>query len=271
MSRTFTKLFSSITESTVWCASASTRLVWITMLAMADRKGRIWASVPGLANRARVSVEETETALGSFLSPDPHSRTTDYEGRRIEEIDGGWRLLNYSKYREYRDEEDRREYQRDWDRKNRCNPTKSDKSDPNRPPTTKAEAEAEIEALRSKQRAGRSQGSRLPQGWRPSEPLTAWMRRKRPDLNVEETVEKFVDHWAAQPGRHGVKLDWEATFRNWVRNEKRDPLPAPAPSGSKLCGYCDKRSVGKVNNIEYCSDHSLDAMDQKPQPKAVAK
>lgn len=145
MSTTFTKLFSSITESTVWCEPAHTRLVWITMLAMADRRGRVWASIPGLANRARVPLEDAEKALATFLAPDRYSRTPDNEGRRIEPIDGGWQLLNHAKYREMRDDEVRREYQREWDRKNRPtrNPTDSDKSDKSRPRTTKAEAEAE--------------------------------------------------------------------------------------------------------------------------------
>ena len=114
VSITFTKLFSSITESTIWCEDAETRLVWITLLAMADKRGRIWASIPGLANRARVPVEATEKALQKFLSPDPYSRTPDYEGRRIEPIDGGWRLLNHEKYRAMRDEEERKEYKRQW-------------------------------------------------------------------------------------------------------------------------------------------------------------
>lgn len=106
MSMAFTKLFSSITESTVWCEPDGTRLVWITMLAMADKRGRIWASIPGLANRARVPMAATEIAITCFLSPDPYSRTEGNDGRRIEKIDGGWRLINYDKYRDVRDEED---------------------------------------------------------------------------------------------------------------------------------------------------------------------
>jgi 5-methylcytosine-specific restriction endonuclease McrA len=82
------------------------------MLAMADRRGRVWASIPGLANRARVSVESTQKAIQTFLSPDPFSRTSDNEGRRIEPIDGGWRLLNHEKYREIRDEESIKESKR---------------------------------------------------------------------------------------------------------------------------------------------------------------
>src|SRR3990167_799088 len=112
MSMTFTKLFSSITESTVWCEPDRTRLVWITMIAMADRHGRVWGSIPGLANRARVPVEDCRTAIDTFLAPDRDSRTPENEGRRIETIDGGWRLLNHAKYRDMRDHESLRESKR---------------------------------------------------------------------------------------------------------------------------------------------------------------
>lgn len=36
-------------------------------------------------------------------------------------------------------------------------------------------------------------------------------------------LNKFRDHWRAQSGARGVKADWEATFRNWVRNERVPP------------------------------------------------
>lgn len=29
----------------------------------------------------------------------------------------------------------------------------------------------------------------------------------------------FRDYWIAKPGQSGVKTDWEATWRNWVRRE----------------------------------------------------
>jgi len=134
---TFTKLFSSITESTVWCESAGTRLTWITMLAMADRTGRVFGSIPGLANRARVTVDEARTAIESFMSPDPDSRTKDHEGRRIEVIDGGWRLLNHAKYRALRDDEARKEYKREWIKERRRSESTVDR---NGPPYTQADA-----------------------------------------------------------------------------------------------------------------------------------
>lgn len=119
MSRSFTKLFSSITESTVWCEPSDVRIVWICMLAMADAQGRVWASVPGLANRARVPVEATRDAIARFLEPDTDSRTKDHDGRRIEAIDGGWRLLNHAKYRAIQQEADKREADAERQRKHR--------------------------------------------------------------------------------------------------------------------------------------------------------
>lgn len=104
----FTKLFSTIIHSTVWRAEPHVKIVWITLLAMADRLGRVEASLPGLADAARVSIDEAEAALTVLSSPDPYSRTRDYDGRRIRAIDGGWQLLNYLKYREARTADERR-------------------------------------------------------------------------------------------------------------------------------------------------------------------
>ena len=106
MSTGYTKLFSSIVTSTIWVESDRTRIVWITMLAMADKNGEIQASIPGLARLSGVPVPDCEEAITKFLAPDLYSRTPDDEGRRIEKIDGGWALLNHLKYREMASRED---------------------------------------------------------------------------------------------------------------------------------------------------------------------
>lgn len=119
MSDTYTKLFSSITESTVWGESYATRIVWVTFLAMSNAQGCVYGSVPGIARRANVTMAEAEAAIGAFLAPDPHSRTKDHGGRRIAEIDGGWCLINHAKYAKIRDASERAEVKRKWDRENR--------------------------------------------------------------------------------------------------------------------------------------------------------
>ena len=70
------------------------------MLALADRHGVVEASVPGLADMARVSREECDAALLELSSPDPDSRSRNDQGRRVRQIDGGWQILNHAKYRD---------------------------------------------------------------------------------------------------------------------------------------------------------------------------
>jgi len=101
----FIKLQGSILESTVWVGqSKDVRLLWITMLALSAQyaDGRVLASLPGLAQRAGLTLAETSTALQVLLSPDPYSVSKEFDGRRIEPVEGGWRILNAEKYRESR-------------------------------------------------------------------------------------------------------------------------------------------------------------------------
>lgn len=70
-------------------------------------------------------------------------------------------------------------------------------------------------------KAASKRGTRLPDDWQPSPKDIEFCRRERPDLDVQKTAEAFRDYWVAQPGQKGVKLDWSATWRNWVRKERR--------------------------------------------------
>lgn len=119
----YTKLFGSILASTIWREDDKTRIVWITMLAMSNREGVCEASVPGLADFARVSVDDCRAALEKLMAPDPDSRSQEHEGRRIAKIDGGWVILNHRKYREKMNADERREYNRlkqaEWRQKNK--------------------------------------------------------------------------------------------------------------------------------------------------------
>ena len=63
-------------------------------------------------------------------------------------------------------------------------------------------------------------GSRLSQDWFLSKSMGEWATQERPDLDVRQVAEQFKDYWIAQAGQKGVKLDWDATWRNWVRNTK---------------------------------------------------
>ena len=112
MQRGFTKLFNTIVTSTIWREDNDTRILWITMLAIADHYGEVSGSIPGLAHIANISEEGCRRAITKLESPDPDSRTPDFEGRRIERIEGGWHILNYELYRKKLSADERREYKR---------------------------------------------------------------------------------------------------------------------------------------------------------------
>ena len=76
------------------------------------------------------------------------------------------------------------------------------------------------QVIKSKERSRDSatRGTRFAQTTAP-ENWIDYCRSKRPDLDPVDTFERFRDHWIAQPGQKGVKTDWHATWRNWVKNQ----------------------------------------------------
>lgn len=63
--------------------------------------------------------------------------------------------------------------------------------------------------------------SRLPPDWELSEDLRGAASDKRrnhnlPSIDLDLEAEKFRNHWRSQPGSKGLKLDWRATWLNWI-------------------------------------------------------
>lgn len=73
-----------------------------------------------------------------------------------------------------------------------------------------------IESKNSKREAA-PRGSRLAEDWAPN--AHDWqvaIEAIGPEPAKAE-LPKFRDHWKQQPGSKGVKLDWDAAWRNWIR------------------------------------------------------
>ncbi len=219
MSTGFTKLFGSILDSSVWEEEDRTRLVWIALMAMADRDGVVHASLPGLARRARVPREDTEAALEKFLAPDPDSRTPDHEGRRIEVVRGGWRLLNHAEYRRRQSDEDRREKAADRQRRKREREKKSRQE--SRPVTESHSGHdiAETEAdLRVGSPAAPPASGDLGSVASPPEPLilTAIVDPLSPAVSEHQaTIALFDELFRAASG--GAKPSWGAKQGKQIR------------------------------------------------------
>lgn len=73
-------------------------------------------------------------------------------------------------------------------------------------------------------------GTRVPEDFTPDAEMIEWARQNAPGIGWTEH-EKFMDYWRAKPGKDGVKLDWVATWRNWMRRAAegagRRPVSGP--------------------------------------------
>ena len=66
----------------------------------------------------------------------------------------------------------------------------------------------------------KQRGSRLPTNFEIPDDWVSFCQTERPDLNAHKTFDTFKDYWVAAP--KGTKLDWFATWRNWVRSQKAE-------------------------------------------------
>jgi len=89
-------------------------------------------------------------------------------------------------------------------------------------------------------------GTRLPADWSPADldertatEISAW-----PDGAVDRELSKFRDWASAAPGAKGIKSDWDATWRNWLRkahdegryengNSRTNSGPRPSGGGAR--------------------------------------
>jgi hypothetical protein len=102
-------------------------------------------------------------------------------------------------------------------------------------------------------RGQRSRGTRLPDDWRPSEDLLKWAAGKGFTFNVEVEDEKFVNHWRAKPGKDGTKLDWPATWRNWMINASQ--MGPRLPINHSRPGVVDSNAPKAIPSDQRCPKH----------------
>ena len=69
-----------------------------------------------------------------------------------------------------------------------------------------------------------TRGSRLSPDFCLTEEWKEFCQQDRPDLNPSKVFDSFKDYWIAKAGQQGVKLDWFATWRNWVRSQNQAPV-----------------------------------------------
>jgi len=92
------------------------------------------------------------------------------------------------------------------------------------------------EPSKEKSNSDSKRGSRLPEGWVPSEELKAWAKHEHPTVDVAKAAKGFVDYWIGVSGSRGLKLDWDATFRNRIRDLDEGSSQSSTPPAAPRAG-----------------------------------
>src|SRR5688500_16375361 len=107
--RTWTPLWNSVVESSLWDEPDLVCKVYLTMLALKDYDHVVRLDAYGIGKKARKSETEVFEALKVLANPDTKKITPQaFEGRRIKAVEGGWLSLNGEKYRALVQEEMKR-------------------------------------------------------------------------------------------------------------------------------------------------------------------
>lgn len=118
------------------------------------------------------------------------------------------------------------------------------------PPTKKTTSKKTTEKTTSK--ASPSRGTRLPDDFAVTEELRAWFAEQRFGGTVDfwrSQHAQFLDYWRGRPGQAGVKLDWPATWRNWMR-KAAERLPHAAGSRPAYQSTDEKRNAARAAEAE---------------------
>lgn len=249
----YTKLFSTIIGSTIWREPDHVRLVWITMLATANQYGEVECSVPGLADFARVSREQCDHALRVLSSPDEDSRTKTDQGRRIEAIDGGWRILNHAKYRQKMSADDRREYKRLKMREYRARGNRVDTRRQKLPVSTQAEAEADTDTDTKHVHASREAFERF---WacypRKTGKRAAWLvwQRLKPSAETVSLIFRAIAEQAQSPQWQKDGGAFIPHPRTWLYQGRWEDEPAQVaasdPVAAARAAYARQKSSAEA-------------------------
>jgi hypothetical protein len=208
--------------------------VWGYVIANTRPPGRIELNPRMLANTLGCSLEEVEQAIEFLASPDPNSRTKIEEGRRLVRVgEFEYTVPTYQIYREKRDKEERRQYNREKKRESRARQRMSkgvNDSQQCQPKSAKAEAEAEAEASSSIEEGAEEEDEGVSSKNQP--PSLAKVKAYALGHGVtEELAERFHAYYTENNtwhNQHNRLINWQAKLVKWQvrdRGAVGDDLP----------------------------------------------
>lgn len=78
-----------------------------------------------------------------------------------------------------------------------------------------------------------NRGTRIATDWSLTDAEKSFAKQEGfSDWEIQREAQKFRDYWTAAAGSKAVKLDWTATWRQWIRSGAERAGKTPAPSSS---------------------------------------
>lgn len=105
-------------------------------------------------------------------------------------------------------------------------------------------------------------GSRIPDNFAVTPEMVTWARERVPHVDGRTETERFVNYWRAKTGKDATKLDWPATWRNWMLSaaeRSRPPSTALASPADARPSTTDQRVAAGLAIAA-----RLDAMEGQP-------
>ncbi len=191
-----------------------------------------------------IADEMLPAVLPSLASPKKWAGKLVQAGRWVRE-DGGWQIHDIDDYQPtaVEQEEERaaaRERMRNLRANRRRTPPSSSSDVRANTQRTNGERSPDVrnpvpsrpdvpDGTKPPSGASRSQGKRLPDDWRP-DPEPELVKVIGGQQAAAREWAKFRDYWHAKPGKDGRKVDWQATWRNWLRRAAESGPARASPS-----------------------------------------
>ena len=116
------KLFESMYDGTL-SGNWKALITFQQLIILADKDGYVDITPAALSRRTGIPIEIIEHGIEELEQPDKDSRSDTSDGRRIVRLDDhrpwGWQIVNYEKYRDLYNADDRREKNRARQQKHR--------------------------------------------------------------------------------------------------------------------------------------------------------
>jgi len=99
-------------------------------------------------------------------------------------------------------------------------------------------------------------GNRLSSGWNPSEEDRTFASAQGFGSEaIRFEADRFRDFWISKAGNGGVKLDWAATWRNWIRNSNGRGRGQPQAAKPRTVLDVIRENREKEQENEFTIDH----------------